>query len=114
GRWRGRPGAMIERLARRRDSAIHVVLARFGDARDNFLGVRVDDLELAAARRRDPLAADEELVGMPDVHACGGHWESPLSSNVVIALATTRHGVLLLQKLDKIVRLRLSSGLPSR
>src|SRR5690606_41849859 len=66
-----------ERLARGCHRAVHVLRASLGGPGHDFLGVRIDDLELLPTRRRDPLAADVELVGMPDVHACGGHWGSP-------------------------------------
>src|SRR5690606_15756241 len=82
------------------DGTVHVVLARLGGDRDDFLGVRVDDLD-PSAPRIDPFAADVELVRMLDAYALGDHVGSPRE---------TRLG----QKLLKIVRLRESSGLPAR
>ena len=63
--------------ARGGDRAVHVGIARLGRAGDHFLAVRIDDFELPPARRGDPFAADEQLVGMLDVHAFGGHSVSP-------------------------------------
>ena len=73
----GRPRAVVERRARGRDRAVHVLGSSCRRAGDDFLRVRIDDLELAPARRCDPFAADEQLVGVFDVHALGGHCRSP-------------------------------------
>src|SRR5690606_16459221 len=59
---------------------------------DHFLAVRVHDFELPPGQRVNPLAADVELVGMPDIHAFGGHWVSPGFKMVIFSLR--RHAEL--------------------
>src|SRR5690606_2596687 len=86
------------------DGPVHVGVARRGDPGDDLLGYRAFDLDRLARQRGDPLAADEELVGMPDVHAVGGH---------CTLLAPERLGPWC-QKLLKIAALGESSGLPCR
>jgi hypothetical protein len=77
GRRGGRPWAVVERLARGGDRAVHVGIAGGGDAGDHVLAVGVHDLDALAREGRDPFAADEQLVGMPDGYAFGGHGVSP-------------------------------------
>ena len=55
-----RPRPAIERLARRRDGAVDVGLARLRDPRDDVLGVRGDDVDGRRAGGSDPLTTDEE------------------------------------------------------
>ena len=59
-------GPVVERGARRGDGAVHVRRLRLRGPEVDLLGGGLDHVERRVRRRRDPLAADEELVRVAD------------------------------------------------
>ena len=77
GAFRGghtRPRARVERRSCGSDGAIDIGFPRFGDARDHFFGIGIDDVDGRAGGGGDPLAVDVE--SLMHLHERASYWGS--------------------------------------